>query len=1553
MSTINPIEISQEISQTYTRYLRSLIRPDDQAILRALEDAIEQTSSGPNSMVKGPFFELTPSYKQLMTSRELIAHGDLSPAFANLESDHFSLDRPWYAHQVNALRQLNLGRNAVVATGTGSGKTESFLLPILNAIMNEASGEATRAGVRALLLYPMNALANDQLKRLRQLLQGCPEITFGRYTGETQDNHRSAVDEFRLLHNGEAPLPNELLSREEMQARPPHLLLTNYAMLEYLLLRPDDSSLFGDPANSTWKFIVVDEAHMYDGAIGAEIGYLIRRLRSRVTQDDRIQCIATSATLGSDSATSATFATNLFGVSFESERGDIVAATAKPSPSSPVWGELPADTLFKDQTIEKLFETTRAAGKNFHSSYELLAGEQTTRELIALAKDGPQTLGMLTNRLSRQDLTPSQLRLLIDLASKAVDADGIPLISGKYHLFARATEGAFVCQNPLGPHISLSRHDQCPDCGWQIFELAACQRCGGAHLVGSLSRRERARHVTQKRDSGHTQHGDNEPTIWLSLKREQFVETDEDDLTLDGKAARNPKDVSFCPKCGKIESDARSTCSDPKCGSQLLQAVQHMGANLDRCLRCGASSKRIIRRFESGNDAAASVLATSLYPRLPSAPSGEPAASLPGGGRKLLVFSDSRQQAAFFAPYLEHTYERFIQRRFIYQAICDPLFVDEPATASDIAVITRQVATKAGYFSEDITNPKRQITSATWVQAEMVTLDQRISLEGSGLVKWGMKRPASLQALEPLQAHGFTEEESLDLLQILVRSLRLQGAVGAMDYVDLRDEIFAPRLGPIRIRSVGSDPSKKILSWLPTRSGSGSRSNTRSDFLDRVLASSRNLQSASDPILEGLWKVLTHPESPFSKWLREDLSPQLGPTWSINPDQVVATPISDDMTVWRCAHCGTVAYFHVRSACPRYRCPGILQPIEIDDLEFEIDHYRHLYNTLLPIPLAAKEHTAQWTSKEAARIQQDFINGNINILSCSTTFELGVDVGDLQSVLLRNVPPTVSNYAQRSGRAGRRSGTAALVLTYAQRRSHDLAVFAYPANQIGAAVRTPVVPIKNPRLAQRHFFSVALAAYFQYAALSEGLRFRTVDDFFFHTEVDSDSSASQLWNWLRDHRVDVEAEINNLVRGSGLAADDWNWDTWTTALQSLLDTVEHGYREEIELYEELRQKAYDEQRGFQGEYFKRVLNTLRKRPLLGFLANRNLIPKYGFPVDTVEFKIPGGVTDATKLDLARDLSQAIFEYAPGAEIVAGGKLWKSVGITRQRERENPAVYFRICNECDAYTESPEEEHAPCAQCGAQPTGQIRKYFEPRFGFVSEESGKPGDAAPRISWRGETRIARDGDIISHDKLKIPGGEISYQVMERAQLVRLNPGPADRGFKVCNFCGFALSGTSEWPKKHTDPVRGRECTGHASTFTLAHKFETDVLRITFPFSWNRAVPRSTSLSVLYAVLQGAANSLQIAGSNIDGAVTSYHTASPTIDIVDTVPGGAGYARLIGSALESVLRGALQVVETCECGSETSCSMCLRTYANQRVHDELVRGTAAEYLSRLYQA
>ena len=315
-TTLNPIDTTDRIRSTYLRYLKTIYPFQQESLRTAFWQALEE----PERLVKGPLLEAAPPYAHGRSIQELADAGILHRSFQSLCSSALPWKRSLYLHQDQAISKITeKQRNLVVATGTGSGKTEAFLIPIIDHLLREEGvGTLSHSGVRALLLYPMNALANDQLKRLRQVLAKYPSITFGRYTGETETKDEEAEDRFYDQFPNEPRLPNELISRNQMRKNPPHILLTNYAMLEYLLMRPEDCEFFDDETGRHWRFVVLDEAHIYDGAIGIELAMLLRRLKDRVVdgQEGRLRCIATSATLGGgikDNPSAMAFAKNLFG----------------------------------------------------------------------------------------------------------------------------------------------------------------------------------------------------------------------------------------------------------------------------------------------------------------------------------------------------------------------------------------------------------------------------------------------------------------------------------------------------------------------------------------------------------------------------------------------------------------------------------------------------------------------------------------------------------------------------------------------------------------------------------------------------------------------------------------------------------------------------------------------------------------------------------------------------------------------------------------------------------------------------------------------------------------------------------------------------------------------------------------------------------------------------------------------------------------------------------------------------------------------------------------
>ncbi|MBX6383124.1 MAG: DEAD/DEAH box helicase [Microbispora sp.] len=1537
--TLDALSTSGLIVESYRRYLRSLLPVREPRIAAALAAEITRSPM----LTKGPLLEATPPYATGATLRELMREGVLDPAFKALGGRHLPLDRPLYQHQEQALRKATSGRNIVVATGTGSGKTESFLLPILNSLIAEHARGRLGPGVRALLLYPMNALANDQLKRLRQLLESVPQITFGRYTGDTPPSARQAQDTFEALNPDQTRLPNELLSREEMRATPPHILLTNYAMLEYLLLRPADLDLF---EGRTWRFIALDEAHVYDGAKAAELAMLLRRLHDRVAPDQPLQCIATSATVGDDPTAVTDFATKLFDVPFEwvpgdPSRQDLVQASRVKLPDPPFWGPLPA-ALYRrlaqaDDPGAEILVLAKERGFVGDDPGDVLAHEQGMADLRKRLAAGPQTFRELARLLFDPDEQPEEsLGAMVAVGSRVRDLTGSPVLSARYHLFARATEGAFTCLTGRGPHVSLGRHEICGTCRGAMFEFGACKRCGAVHLVGAV------RHT----DGGYVfvpRVKQDEQPVWLLLGSAPVI-ADEDDEDIEGTREVKGELAYLCVGCGGLSSGATLGCSRDDCTETTLWPVHRLNIRQDSpagCGACGARGAGMVRQFESGNDAAVSVLATALYQALPPA-TEEAVADQPGEGRKLLSFSDSRQAAAFFAPYMESSYGGIQHRRLILEGLQAATRDDEAVAVADLMYHVAKAADRALVFPRRMTRQQREREAALWIMQELVAVDDRQSLEGLGLMRVDLDRERRWQIPPGLKALGLTEQECWALLSELVRTLRQSGVVSMPDEVDPRDEAFAPRLGPIYMREEGSEPGRKVLSWLPTRG-----SNRRLDYLRRLLAA---IGSTDDPkdVLRGCWKVLTEQRD---GWLVRETVRVLGTVRQLDHAWLRLAPVKDH--VYRCDLCRRIAPVSIRGVCPTMACTGTLHPYTVPTPEQDDNHYRSLYRSMRPVPLVAREHTAQWTSTEAADIQQKFLRGEVNMLSCSTTFELGVDVGELQSVVLRNMPPTTANYVQRAGRAGRRTDSAALVVTYAQRRSHDLSRFQDPVSMIAGKVRAPYVPLGNERIDRRHAHSIALSAFFRHARETTGETWSTAGDFFL--PYGGGAPAERVRTFLTPVPRHVLESLMRVLPPEVQRELGVNSGAWVDELTRLLDEVGRQLAQDVEIFEERRRNAYEARKDYLVSRFSKTINTLKQRDLLGYLANRNVLPKYGFPVDTVELRTSySGEPVGSKLELTRDLSAAIYEYAPQAEVVAGGLLWRSGGVYRLPDRELVSKYYAVCEHCQHYREGDEELDPICPMCSTISHGAPRQYYVPEFGFVAEgKPSKPTTTPPKRTWNGATHVISlaASEVQEVTWTAANGGVVTGRAGSRGRLIAISEGPTRAGYLICDWCGAGVPVGTKVGKGHTHLLRGTECNGTFQARSLAHPYETDLLDLSFD---HLAMPPSASpvhwRSVLYALLEGAAECLELSRDDIDGALFARPGRRLGIVMFDAVPGGAGSVLRIAHRLQDVAEAALQRVSDCDCGEETSCYGCLRSFRNQRFHEELSRGAAAEVLAPL---
>ncbi|WP_322796989.1 DEAD/DEAH box helicase, partial [Tepidiforma sp.] len=692
--------------------------------------------------------------------------------------------RPLYAHQETAILKVAAGRNVIIATGTGSGKTETFLVPILDALLRQRADGRLGPGVRALLLYPMNALANDQVSRLRSILASAPEITFGRYIGETAQTYKQALEDYQGRNEGQAPLPNELISREQMQATPPNILLTNYAMLEYLLMRPDDSPLFSVQTEDTWRFLVLDEVHTYNGTTGLEIAMLLRRLFTRVHRGpDQVRCIGTSATIAGgegDLPLVAAFAERLFGAPLEYDPGDtsrqdVVLAERRPDQLEGPELDLGLD-VFKAETPD-----------------QQLLRDRRVHQLVTTLREGPRSLDGLAAQLFPGDpeARGRTASLVNRLSSTKAPGHDDPVLRARYHTFVRAIGGVQVCLRPHGPdgsyRFTLADDRWCDLCGEgaALSELASCRKCNQWHLRGCFQKEGSGFKFSRQLDWDDTAEaivylGPGDPEVEadeeMSIEEEAaqpFLESAKQDATVSRR-------LVMCRVCLATGETAPGCSCSPGNPLPLIRAATKRGRpDIRYCVNCGASSAQNgPRRLRPGQDGPPAVLASALYDNLPRE----------NEAPKFISFADSRQDAAFFAPYLGRTYGNANRRRLILSVISE-MWKDrgeQPPRISDIELRLRQAAEESGHFTGDVTPLKRPLIPRMWLLAELSAVDQRQSLAGVGLLARRAARPEGWRTPPDMPAGlaALGDDESWTLVETLVGQLLDRGILALGKDID-------------------------------------------------------------------------------------------------------------------------------------------------------------------------------------------------------------------------------------------------------------------------------------------------------------------------------------------------------------------------------------------------------------------------------------------------------------------------------------------------------------------------------------------------------------------------------------------------------------------------------------------------------------------------------------------------------------------------------------------------------------------------------------------------
>ncbi len=1476
MAEFEPISASDAVITAVERYLRSNFNPRRGAIAHDYSRAID-SSKGSRDIGGALFREVRREFKTGKSLDQLVEEGVAHPELTRFTKHTL------YEHQSRALELASgLSRNVIVATGTGSGKTESFLLPIINSLLKERDKGDLNEGIRAIVVYPMNALATDQIERLRTGLSEFPDITFGRFVGPTKDTRKEAQKE-----RGSSVFPvNERASRDEMKEKPPHILITNYAMLERLLLLPRWSSLF----TGKLKWIVMDEIHSYDGSKAVEIAMLLRRVKNRTSGENPVQCIAASATLGDpasmkDAQRAADYASTIFGEAFSPE--DLIRP------------------VYSDKTPES----------------------------------------------DPVDIFLEENRKLIDEYKR----DSF----GAFHLFVRNPGGAFVCLNPAhpntSPRIRLQSRKFCPGCLDQgiesrLIELGCCRKCGIEFLIAKkLSTDELV--IVDETDENVQYFRLLEAQLpdWSALERSLTGNEFDDDALQSNFQQLGSK--WWCHSCSIASPTQICDCGQ----SSVIQIADALSPEKDgklKCNRCGSPGERSpfgpILRPVSGIDALTSVIATSLYSQLPKADHETGA-----GKRKLLAFSDNRQDAAYFAPYLEESYFDLLRRRVIYKAFTDlesSRYLKAPYSLDNLSAAMKNYEGNLGKTAAG------NMWTWTWLRGELITTDVGSTLSDTGLLKFYIPKERLAKSISLLKSKDLDEDSGWQFLNALLRSVAYDGAAELPSGVDPANAIFAPREKPVYLSRIGRTTSSQP--WI----SEATVGNKRTDMTERAFNVDR---PKAVEILEELWECLND-DGIF-------LDQNNGLRSIANESWVVGL---GNANLLRCKVCRRVSYWKLPgNRCTTKKCDtGKMEQTKVSDE----NHYRALFLSMDIAALKSKEHTAQWTAEEAERVQNEFIDGGVNVLSCSTTFEMGVDIGSVVAVLCRNVPPTPANYVQRAGRAGRRQGDKALIVTFARRRSHDTQYVSNPLLLIKGRIPVPSVSLENHNLIRRHIYTLSLS---QFLRKIDFISTRSED--FFEANGPTDSVAERFIVWLKERPDSVLLEIQKLKLSKSvcdkLGIDDWKWVDLLTNSDSdqrgaWLAEIIGSYKEEInhvkDLIEELRGNSLTGSTPTSTQLMRasaltRVLEDLKKKQMIEPLANGGVLPKYGFPVDIASL-IPSLISpqQADRVELQRDLSLAISEYGPGSQVVAGGHVLTSKGVRRPVNSTFGSMQYvsYTCDSCGWFwhglaPEGPQSavgQKTQCENCGRTFTREDKKFFlQPRFGFIAYVDNRSAglNSRPRKA-SGTTSYVSSGSESDQDWVLM--GKFSYSISHNSQLLTIT----SKESLFCRTCGYAQPLDQGRPRSHDDPRSGRTCTSTTPPFPIrfGHEFKTDVFRLRFLGKRELCICGDVEClgaldSASSALISGAARLLGIANTDLSGSTQHYGSGENRLNIFDTTPGGVGLSVAVGDRIEEIIQSSISMVENCQgCDESSSCYSCLRSYSNQRKHDHLTRSQAIDILRKL---
>lgn len=1608
---MNVFNLRNQLIKDYSDYVQSFIHINDSRIKEKVAEELQSGLLWPNPLIQlNPAFEPGETIPDLV--KENVIHPECNKIFQKDKDEKGAGGKPLrlYKHQTDAIKVASKGHNYVLTTGTGSGKSLAYIIPIVDYVLKRGTGK----GIKAIIVYPMNALANSQEGELQKFLYfGYPNnkgpVTFARYTGQERDE-----------------------VRQQILANPPDILLTNYVMLELILTRPFERPLV--EAAKGIQFLVFDELHTYRGRQGADVALLIRRAKDAFKAAN-VQCVGTSATVAGSGTYEeqqkevASVASMVFGATVNPE--NVIGETLRRS--TPEFSS--QDRGFVSKLKKRIEDVSIKPAKTYKefildplsSWIETVFGLTTESNSKRLIRTKPQSisgeegaakeLGDLTGVPVNRCIEVIEEQLLGSYNCEPNPETGFPIFAFRLHQFISRGDTVYASiETEEGRCLTVRGQQYVPgDRNKILLPLVFCRECGQEYYSVRRSQdpgtraaiygpRELADRLSDEQgEAGFIYLSASSP--WPEDVHEAMERLPDEWLEeYKGSIRIRPARQADLPRAIRVGAEGKESESGTDC--------HFISAPFRFCLNCGVSYgfrqssdfPKLTSLASEGRSTATTILSLGAIQYLLRDNSLKPRA------RKLLSFTDNRQDASLQAGHFNDFMETGILRSAILKAamssgkegmrhddIVQRVFdaLDLPielyASDPDVRFQALEETKKAlravlGYrLYRDLKRGWR-VTAPNLEQCGLIEI-KYLSLDEVCKAEDLWKNTHSALAAAPPETRQKVAKTLLDHMR---RELAIK-----VDYLDqLRQEQIQQQSSQRLIAPWAIDENELMehaavlyprsrtrkdyrgYSYLSPRGGFGQyvrRTSTFDHYTDKI--SVDETQEICRQLLEalrigGLTEIVAQPRD------AEDVPgyqiPASALLWVVADG---SRPFYDPIRVPRASETG-----------------GRTNP-------FFIEFYKSIAD--VGKGLEAREHTAQ--VQYDARIEREnrFREGKLPILFCSPTMELGVDIAELNAVNLRNMPPTPANYAQRSGRAGR-SGQPALVFTYCSTfSSHDQYFFRRPNLMVAGSVTPPRLDLANEDLIRAHIHAIWLAA----SGLSLGTSLIDI------LNLEGEEPSLELLDSVKDSiNSDVfnkrsEANASKILESIKpyFANADWFTEKW---LQDILSQMSNRFEQSCERWRNLYRAAkkqyiiqnkiaIDHTRSQEDRNKAKRLSAEARSQLellteaknvfegdfysYRYFASEGFLPGYNFPRLPLSAYIPGRRQKSVRDEfLSRPRFLAISEFGPRAIIYHEGSRYrinKVILPVEDQSEGGDVVTSRIkqCSEC-GYIHPIFEGDGPdlCECCNEALDTSLNQLF--RIQNVAtkrtDKINSDEEERLRIGYEIKTGIR----FIEHScglssklaTVKLEDEDIAELLYgDTATIWRMNLGWVRRAKK--EQCGFLLDvERGYWAKNEKEGDEDDQDPMSAKVKRVIPYVEDR--RNCLIYKPLKEIDAATLISLQAAFKNAIQVEYQLEESELAAEPLPKHDEPKNILLYEASEGGAGILKRLvedPSALSRVAKTALQLCHFSDSGQdlrrapgskedcEAACYDCLMSYTNQRDHSILDRQKIKEYLMELTRA